>query len=184
MIKAAIHHLTSEGVHKRIGYVFLSDTPDGLLLEPQIEDLPPGDHGFHIHQFGDIEPTQKKGKSVAGGAAGEHYDPQRTGEHLGPYEDGHRGDLPRLRVNPNGTATTPVVAPRLKLHEVKNRALIIHSGGDNFSDYPIVNGGGKSRIAGGVITNDCPYCRDETLLTLGKWAIAGAAAWLLLKPRQ
>jgi len=184
MIKAAIHHLSSTGVHNRIGYVHLSDTPDGLLFQPALSELPPGDHGFHIHQFGDVEPALKKGKYIAGGAAGRHYDPEQTHQHLGPYKPGHRGDLPRLHVDLDGTATTPVVAPRLKLSEVKDRALIIHSGGDNYSDTPLVDGGGKSRIAGGVITNDCPYCREATLLSLGKWAMAGAAAWWLLKPSK
>ena len=184
MIKAAIHHLTSEGVHNRIGYVYLSDTPQGLLVEPDLSELSPGEHGFHVHEFGDVEPALKKGKYIAGGAAGQHYDPERTHQHLGPYEDGHRGDLPRLLVDRDGTATTPVVAPHLVLAEVKDRALIIHSNGDNYSDYPLIDGGGKSRIAGGILTNDCPYCREDTISTLGKWAIAGAAAWLLLKPRQ
>ena len=182
MIKAAVHHLTADGVHKRIGYVRLFDSPEGLLLEPDLEDLPPGKHGFHIHEFGDVEPALKKGKYVAGGSAGGHYDPEHTGEHLGPYQEGHLGDLPVLVVDNDGTATTPVIAPRLTLEEVKGRALILHSGGDNYSDYPLVNGGGISRIAGGIITNDCPYCRDATLLSLGKWVAVGAVAWWLLKP--
>lgn len=176
MIKAAIHHLSKEGVGKKIGYVYLSNTPDGLLLEPDLLELPPGFRGFHVHEFGNVEP--KDGK--AGGMAGQHYDPENTDRHLGPYRDGHLGDLPRLKVNPDGTATTPVLAPRLELDDVKGRALIIHSGGDNYSDSPVVNGGGKSRIAGGIITNDCPYCKaktDKVMLALG----AVAVGYLLLK---
>ena len=183
MIKAAIHHLTAEGVYNRIGFVRIFDSPDGLVFDPKLRDLVPGEHGFHVHQFGNVDPGLKNGKYVAGGAAGQHYDPAHTAEHLGPYADGHKGDLPRLHVDLDGTATTPV-APRLQLSEVTNRALIIHSGGDNYSDTPLVDGGGKSRIAGGIITNDCPYCRESTLFNLGKWAIAGAAAWWLLKPRK
>ena len=62
----------------------------------------------------------------------------------------------------------------MRLREVKNRALIIHSGGDNYSDYPLKNGGGKSRIVGGIITNDCPYCRtkaENTAMALGALAL-------------
>lgn len=171
MIKAAMHHLSKTGVGKKIGYVRLSDTPDGLLLEPDLREIPPGEHGFHIHEFGDLEPRN----GTPGGMAGQHYDPENTGVHLGPYRNGHLGDLPRLTVNRDGTATTPVVAPRLTLDEVKGLALIIHSGGDNYSDHPLPNGGGKSRIVGGIITNDCPYCKSKqqkVALALGAAAIA------------
>jgi len=181
MIRAAIHRLSPEGVGRKIGYVTLYDTPDGLRLDPEVSGLPSGYRGFHIHEFGNIEPKPKGGKMVAGGMAGQHYDPAKTGLHLGPYDNGHLGDLPRLYVKPDGTATTPVVAPRLTLEEVKGRALIIHSGGDNYSDFPVVNGGGKSRIAGGVITNDCPYCRTATIKKLGVLTLAGLGLYMGLK---
>ena len=175
MIKAAMHHLSKTGVGKKIGYVYLSDTPDGLLLEPDLREIPPGEHGFHIHEFGDVEPRD----GSPGGMAGQHYDPAQTHTHLGPYRNGHLGDLPRLIACADGTCTTPVLAPRLRLDEVKGRALIIHSGGDNYTDTP-ANGGGKSRIVGGIITDDCPYCKtkqQKMLLTLG----AVALGYMVLK---
>ena len=52
---------------------------------------------------------------------------------------------------PDGTATTPVLAPRLKLSDVRNRALMIHAGGDNHADHPAPLGGGGGRVACGVI---------------------------------
>ena len=175
MIRVAMHHLSPRGVGNKIGYVTLSDTAEGLLLDPEVRELPPGPHGFHVHQFGDVEP--KDGKP--GGMAGEHYDPDRTGRHLGPYRNGHRGDLPRLLVDADGVARRPVVAPRLTLAEVEGRALIIHSGGDNYSDSPLPNGGGKSRIVGGIITNDCPYCRQKLLKTAAGAVGFGALLWAL-----
>ena len=169
MIKTAMHYLSKNGVGRKIGYVYLSDTSDGLLLEPELQGLPPGDHGFHIHEFGDVEPKD----GTPGGMAGQHYDPEHTGTHLGPYQNGHRGDLPRLTARKDGTCTRSVVAPRLRLSEVKGRALVIHSGSDNYTNSP-PNGGGKSRIVGGVITNDCPYCRtkaEKTAIALGALAL-------------
>ncbi|EYI84763.1 superoxide dismutase, partial [Salmonella enterica subsp. enterica serovar Heidelberg str. N18413] len=51
-----------------------------------------------------------------------------------------------------GIATEPVTAPRLKsLDEVKDKALMIHVGGDNMSDQPKPLGGGGTRYACGVI---------------------------------
>ncbi len=78
--------------------------------------------------------SEKDGKTVAGGAAGGHYDPQGAGRHGGPYGDGHRGDLPNLVAEADGSATMPVVAPRLDVAAITGRALIIHGGPDRYAD--------------------------------------------------
>ena len=155
MIKVAIHPVSDSGVGPKIGHVEIHDSEDGLVFSPKIFGLPPGVHGFHIHEHGSIEPKN----GVPAGSAGEHFDPHKTHQHLGPYRDGHLGDLPRLWVNESGEARLKVVAPRLKLSDVLGLALIIHKDGDNYSDHPLKDGGGRLRIAGGIITNDCPYCR-------------------------
>jgi Cu-Zn family superoxide dismutase len=97
-------------------------------------------------------PAEKDGKMVPGLAAGGHYDPAETGMHDTPFGKGHLGDLPALYVDENGMATSPVLAPRLKkLEDVKGRSLMIHAGGDNYSDMPAKLGGGGARMACGVI---------------------------------
>jgi len=44
-----------------------------------------------------------------------------------------------------------LLAPRLKLADVQGRAIMVHAGGDNYSDEPQPLGGGGERIACGVI---------------------------------
>jgi len=66
-----------------------------------------------------------------------------------PQGAGHKGDLPALTASAAGVNET-VTAPKLKLSDVRGRALVIHEGGDNYSDNP-ENGGGKGRIACGVV---------------------------------
>jgi Cu-Zn family superoxide dismutase len=44
-----------------------------------------------------------------------------------------------------------VTATRLTLKEVRGRSIMIHEGGDNYSDQPKPLGGGGARIACGVI---------------------------------
>ena len=89
---------------------------------------------------------------VAALAAGGHLDPQKTGKHLGPYADGHLGDLPAIYVTDDGMASYPVLAPRLKkISEISGKALMVHAGGDNHSDHPKPLGGGGERFACGVI---------------------------------
>jgi Cu-Zn family superoxide dismutase len=91
----------------------------------------------------------KDGKMTAGEAAGPHFDPEAKKSHKGPKGAGHKGDLPLLNATDKGINQT-VTAARLKLADLQGRALVIHEGGDNYSDNP-ENGGGKGRLACGVV---------------------------------
>lgn len=132
------------GQTKSIGTINAEDSTCGVLLTPQLHDLPPGVHGFHVH----VNPScDDKGM-----AAGGHLDPGKTNQHDGPYvKQGHLGDLPVLIVNQDGTATLPTLAPRFKLSQMIGHSFMIHAGGDNYSDTPEKLGGGGTRIACGVI---------------------------------
>jgi Cu-Zn family superoxide dismutase len=140
-----------DGVGKEIGTVKASDSKYGLILTPQLSGLSPGLHGFHVHEKPDCSPATKEDKPVAALAAGGHYDPEKTGRHEGPYGNGHLGDLPALCVDADGKATLPVLAPRLKVADIEGRSLMIHAGGDNYSDTPAPLGGGGARVACGVV---------------------------------
>lgn len=139
-----MYSINAKGDSKRIGSIKAEDGICGVLLTPSLHDLPPGIHGFHVHENGTC------GKD--GMAAGGHLDPAQTGKHDGPYDtNGHLGDLPVLIVDKDGRATTPTLAPRFKLEELSGHTLMIHAGGDNYSDKPEKLGGGGARIACGVI---------------------------------
>jgi len=147
----AMHVIDASGVGKAIGTVALSDSAKGLVLQTDLAGLTPGQHGFHVHENADCGAKEKDGKRVAGLAAGGHYDPAKAGKHEGPSGKGHLGDLPTLVVDAQGRAKGSLVAPRLKLADVKGRSLMIHEGGDNFSDNPKPLGGGGGRVACGLI---------------------------------
>ncbi|WP_395769820.1 superoxide dismutase family protein [Arenimonas sp.] len=102
-----------------VGEVRITETPYGLVFTPQMRALPPGLHGFHVHENPSCAPKDKDGKPVAALA--------------------------------EGSATQPVLAPRLKLSELPGRSLMLHAGGDNHADHPATLGGGGARIACGVI---------------------------------
>ena len=141
----------AKGASTDIGNVTITESPYGLVFTPAVRGLPAGVHGFHVHENPSCGPDEKDGKPVPAGAAGGHYDPAKTGRHAEPWGTGHMGDLPALYVNADGTATNPVLAPRLKLADVARRALMIHVGGDNHADHPAALGGGGGRMACGVI---------------------------------
>jgi Cu-Zn family superoxide dismutase len=138
------------GVGNDSGQVTISATQYGLVFSPAIIGLPPGLHGFHVHEIASCEPDEKDGKKMPALAAGGHYDPAASKHHSAPWGDGHLGDLPALSADANGSAN-PVLAPRLKMSDLKGRALIIHAGGDNYADQPAPLGGGGKRWACGVI---------------------------------
>ncbi|MFO7716914.1 superoxide dismutase [Cu-Zn] SodC [Desulfosarcina sp.] len=142
---------TDSGKGQAVGTVTVKDTPYGALFTPDLNGLPPGLHGFHVHEFANCGPGEKDGKKVPGLAAGGHYDPDGSDRHAGPYGEGHLGDLPPLYVKPDGTSVTPVLAPRVKTTDLSSRSLMIHAGGDNYADHPEKLGGGGARIACGVV---------------------------------
>ncbi len=148
-----IHLVSPDGIGKDIGTIAVRDGKYGLLLTPNLSDLTPGAHGFHVHQNADCGPGKQDDKNVAGLAAGGHLDPAKTGRHEGPYGAGHLGDLAVLVVaGPDGRATLPLLAPRLKVKDLIGHSLVIHAGGDNYSDEPEKLGGGGARVACGVVT--------------------------------
>ncbi|RZI83121.1 MAG: superoxide dismutase [Cu-Zn] SodC2 [Rubrivivax sp.] len=134
-----------------VGTVRVVESPYGLVFYPSLTGLPPGLHGFHVHDKPSCAPAQKDGATTPAGGAGGHLDPKAAGRHGEPWGDGHLGDLPALYVAADGTASNPVLAPRLKLADVANRALMVHAGGDNHADHPAPLGGGGARVACGVI---------------------------------
>lgn len=140
-----------KGTGGAIGQIVISETSYGLVFTPALTGLPPGLHGFHVHENPSCGPMEKDGKMVPALAAGGHYDPTGSKKHGLPWGDGHLGDLPALTVDASGTATNPVLAPRLKVADVKGRSLMIHLGGDNHADHPAPLGGGGARLACGVI---------------------------------
>lgn len=147
-----MHVVDAAGVGVQAGTVSIAESAHGLVFTPDLKGLPPGIHGFHVHEKPSCEAGESDGKTVPALAAGGHYDPQGTKKHGTPWGDGHLGDLPALYVDAEGAATQPVLAPRLKtLAEVSERALMIHAGGDNHSDHPAALGGGGGRIVCGVI---------------------------------
>ncbi len=144
--------LTRAGTGVSVGQIVVRQTPDGATFQLDLRKLPPGLHGFHIHENGECGPTMMNGVVIPGGASGRHWDPGDTFKHAGPTGDGHLGDLPAIDVADDGTASQTLTAPRIKeLDKIRGRALVIALGGDSYSDKPEIGGGGGGRLACGAI---------------------------------
>ena len=150
--KADVRLVSANGIGNEIGTVTFTDTPNGLQVDVDLHDLPQGKHGFHIHENPSCEPAvDTDGTTKAALAAGGHFDPEHTGKHLGPDNVGHKGDLPVLNVAADGSVKTSFFVKNLTAAETKNHSIMIHAGGDNYSDTPQPLGGGGARIACGII---------------------------------
>ena len=118
-VSELIHSDTVKGTIK-----FTQESGQPTIITGEITGLEPGEHGFHIHEFGDL----------SGGCdtAGAHYNPDEV-EH-GDIEEGHVGDLGNVTADENGVATLNISAPRVDLsgdRSVVGRSIIIHSDKDD-----------------------------------------------------
>lgn len=128
--------------------LFMQRGGSPTLIRGKIMGLTPGEHGFHVHEFGDLS----KGCESAGG----HYNPD--GVDHGDLEQGHVGDLGNITANQQGVAEFSIVAERIDLQgerSIVGRALVVHAdvddlgkGGDAES---LKTGNAGDRLACGVI---------------------------------
>ncbi|MGI8573888.1 MAG: superoxide dismutase family protein [Egibacteraceae bacterium] len=113
-----------------VGRVVFKAQEGRTRVEATLRNLPPGFHGFHIHDVGVCDPDAPDGPFTS--AAG-HYvgDGGRHGDH--------DGDLPSLLVMQNGNARLEFVTDRFTLAELQtgdSSAVMIHAGRDNFANIP------------------------------------------------
>lgn len=151
---STLYKTTDDGLGEEIGTVTFTDTEDGLNISYNLDGLVPGEHGFHVHEHPNCSSMIDNGNIVHASAAGGHYDPDQTGKHLGPDGDGHKGDLPKIVVDGYGKAVGSYTfgkGKNLKAEDFKDRSIMIHEGGDNYSDEPTLLGGGGARVACGII---------------------------------
>ncbi len=146
-----VQKATDSGPGRVLGEIRVYPSEHGLVFHPDLQELSPGLHGFHLHENGSCDVKLDGDTIVPAGAAGSHYDPDGHQRHGHPWNSGHLGDIPALYASEDGTATSPVLAPRLRMEDLQGRSLVIHAGGDNYSDDPAPLGGGGSRVACGVI---------------------------------
>lgn len=141
MPKHGITVLVPTEGNKTRGMLRLTQVGKDLKITGKVRNLAPGEHGFHIHEFGD-----QRGKD--GSAAGGHFNPHGH-EHGAPGETSHVGDLGNITADQQGVATVDVVAKDTPLHFVLGRAFVVHAGKDDLKSQP--SGDAGARVATGVI---------------------------------
>ncbi len=132
------------------GQVSLVPTEDGggVVITGDLTGLPPGEHGFHIHETGTCDAASKFE------SAGGHFNPTAH-EHGKENPQGpHAGDFDNITVAADGTASVNITQATAALNtegllDADGSALMIHADPDDYSTDPSGNSG--DRIACAVI---------------------------------
>ncbi|XP_014677181.1 PREDICTED: copper chaperone for superoxide dismutase-like, partial [Priapulus caudatus] len=121
--------------------------PDTCLFEGTIDGLQAGEHGLHVHEYGDI--------SLGAESCGNHFNP--TGAKHGGRTDieRHIGDLGNIRAEENGRAVFRFTDNRVKIWDIIGRSMIVHAAkddlgrGDNASSR--IDGNSGPGVAWGIV---------------------------------
>src|SRR5690554_6692817 len=145
-VTAEMYNTNSE----RVGTAVFDEGDEGVTLTLNLEDVPAGEYGMHIHEVGQATPPSFED-------AGGHFNPTDA-EHGFDNEAGHHlGDLPNLEVPENGIVNLVLEIPDVTLlpdeeHTLateEGTSLIIHTEADDYETDP--SGDSGERMIGGVI---------------------------------
>jgi superoxide dismutase, Cu-Zn family len=120
-----------------VGTVSFSEDDGGLEVSVEVEGLPPGFHGFHVHAVGLCEPDSANPANPA--VTGDFLS---AGGHLGGGEadhGAHAGDLPTLYVDGSGAGSLTTVTDALTLEDLTDddgSAVMVHADRDNYANVP------------------------------------------------
>ncbi|XP_046635759.1 superoxide dismutase [Cu-Zn]-like [Daphnia pulicaria] len=132
------------------GVLHFDQQGDVVNVKGEVTGLTPGDHGFHVHEFGDYTNGCM--------SAGPHFNPTAV-EHGGPTDEvRHVGDLGNVVANESGVATVDIKDCLLSLSGVNGiigRTVVVHADPDDFGkgghELSKVTGNAGARVACGII---------------------------------
>lgn len=148
--KVEVPLMNSDGLKVAIATLSEEYLGNGVQIILEGDRLPPGEHGFHIHDAGECVPPDFA-------SAGSHYNPTRSAHGFNHPDGPHAGDLENIIVGVDGSVYVELEAPMVTLQpEGENTlfteegtTLIIHANPDDYISQPTGNAG--DRIACGVI---------------------------------
>ncbi len=144
-VTAAVAVLAPTQGNEVRGTVKFTKVAGGVHVVADLTNLKPGDHGFHIHEFGDASSTD-------GAAAGGHFNPAKENHGAPTAEHRHEGDLGNIKADASGHATLDYVDTKLSFDgaaSIIGHAVVVHANPDDLATQPTGNAGG--RVAVGVI---------------------------------
>lgn len=146
------------------GTVWVTQEGDHVVVRAAVSGLTPNrEHGFHVHEKGDCSAPDAS-------SAGGHFNPNAKA-HGPPGAEHHAGDMPSLKADASGNATTSFEVKGVLLgtgsNDLMGKALVVHADPDDYATQPAGNSG--KRIACGVMaTPATPTGIGEPATTIPK----------------
>jgi Cu-Zn family superoxide dismutase len=132
-----------------VGRATLSESGGAVHVAVEVQGLPPGKHGFHVHSVGKCDPPDFT-------TSGSHFNPTGKKHGLKSADGAHLGDMPNLEVGPDGKGKGHFTLTGVTLGEGANgllgpngSAVVVHEKVDDEATDPGGNSG--ARIACGVV---------------------------------
>ncbi len=128
------------------GMVHFQDQGDGSVeVTVDLTGVPPGVHGFHIHEKGDCGNN--------GQNAGGHFNPTGMVHGAPDAQSHHAGDFGNVTAEANGEVHTHFMTHSITVKEgtlsVVGRSVVLHANPDDLVSQPSGNAG--ARIACGIV---------------------------------
>lgn len=110
------------------GEVLFTNTPKGVRVHALFTQLPPGQHGFHIHKAGDLRGEGCKG-------ACDHFhvgEPQNHGGPPGTPGQRHTGDLGNISIDDTEFFEKSYYLGGIQVSDLFGRSVIVHADPDDY----------------------------------------------------
>lgn len=141
-VSVVMEYLRPDGRKDVLGGITTWQGDDGTHFKIVVTRFTPGYKGFNLLAHGDCSPAIRDGYMELGGAAGGVYNPTGASSHNGPWGGGFIGALPKTEANANGWIFMTLVAPEVRLADLRGRALVLREHNDNYKAAPPLGGAG------------------------------------------
>src|SRR5436309_7399759 len=126
----AIAMLHPTAGNKVSGTVTFTEEADGVKVHADLTGLTSGNHGFHVHEFGDCS-------AADAASAGAHFNPTNK-PHAGPdAPERHVGDMGNVEADASGKVTLEYLDHQISLtndqQSAIGRSVILHANVDDLN---------------------------------------------------
>ena len=131
--------------HTTAGTVTFTQVKGGVKIVADITGLTPGEHGFHVHEWGDCSAPDAT-------SAGSHFNPSHEPHGAPDAHYHHAGDFGNVVADQSGNAHYELLDSKISFtgaNSILGRGIIVHAQKDDLHSQPVGDAGG--RVACGVV---------------------------------